>query len=890
MRCGRLLWSEVTDGDGGGGAPQGLSGQTIGDHFLLGDLIDANAGTQRFEAVDQRTHTSVQVLVVDNIGDPSQVIASIQADVDAVSQNQAGLVLPIAVGQVGDAGVFTVEPAQNGITLRQRLVEEEAILPRVAMRIASEILAPLRDMHEMGLTHLGISPDSVRLVKDDMGVERALLADVGLYHAWAFDQANQRDPSGCRARPEYIAPEIVAGRALTGQTDLYLVGLTVYEMLTGRMTFSSGDFRKTARQHAISRPLSPRIVRRQAQIPRDLDALVMRLLEKTPSRRPSDASAVLSGLVEVGEKDDANRNRTSLNFRSVTSRRPEPEAPESEAAPVAGSTSSGAQEKPETDAPKASADERPQTAPLISVGQVVAVPESTDTPIDAAADQDAEVAESEATTDPVSTDTEDEGLPSVSITSSPEAVSSEVLDPSTATEEVAPLDLDQPLKEGETAASNKPRFKGTETGQWFVESIDELQAAQENLPDYDEFDALPKDRNLFPYVLGILGVFVAVFIYSISGDDADATDESGDAAETVAEAPAEGSSSTPGNEPDALPNTQDTVDRLAPMEAQITAALETPGWSPKADADQGIRQLLTDMRNIEPEARRANAMATKVALKVLEQALAAAQREELEETRLLLKTSSEFGAPDGSQIKTAQAQVYAALGQTGDQAAADDSAVAEGNTPTEAEESSKGTNAEAETKSTEATDSGEGPQPADDAPKAPVVKNKPSADSPKTVVEKPKAPVAQPKPKAPVAQPKPKAPVAKPKAAVSSSGPTVSDLLRNGDRLLKQGNYAGASQAFRDALKINKKAHRAHSGLGTAAFKQSKFSDAVDHHRRAARYNKKSAQYRVNLAKAYIKTQAYKKAQSQLKKALSFKPGYGKAEKLLRIVEKKLGQ
>ena len=270
MRCRRLCWSEVTDGDGGGGPSVGLTGQTIGEYFLLGEAVDSDLGYQRYDAIDQRTETPVRISLIEHVNDVDAVHKTIENELETLAAaSVSGLLMPLPLDELvtwsfhrrtltGEHFSPSAPPA------------EEAILPRVAMRIVTEVLAPLQTLRA-NLIHVGISPDSILLRKDDMGVERALLSGFALRHVLALDQANQRDPSGCRARPEYIAPEIVAGRALTPQTDLYLVGLSFYEMLTGRTTFSSGDFRKTARQHAISRPLSPRIVRRQAQIPRDLD-------------------------------------------------------------------------------------------------------------------------------------------------------------------------------------------------------------------------------------------------------------------------------------------------------------------------------------------------------------------------------------------------------------------------------------------------------------------------------------------------------------------------------------------------------------------------------------------------------------------------------------------
>ena len=99
---------------------------------------------------------------------------------------------------------------------------------------------------------------------------------------------------------------------MTPQTDQYLVGLVLYEMLSGRQAFSGDTFRKTARRHAIERPLSPRIVQRKANIPKLVDKLVMRCLEKTPSRRYDSVQDIIDELEEIASNDDNFRARPKI--------------------------------------------------------------------------------------------------------------------------------------------------------------------------------------------------------------------------------------------------------------------------------------------------------------------------------------------------------------------------------------------------------------------------------------------------------------------------------------------------------------------------------------------------------------------------------------------------
>ena len=95
--------------------------------------------------------------------------------------------------------------------------------------------------------------------------------------------------------------EAVSGRQLNFQTDVYSVGLILYEMLAGRPAFQGEDFKKVARKHALERPLNPRIVNRAAKLSSELDRSVMKALEKMVKRRYETASEFLTALVDTPE-------------------------------------------------------------------------------------------------------------------------------------------------------------------------------------------------------------------------------------------------------------------------------------------------------------------------------------------------------------------------------------------------------------------------------------------------------------------------------------------------------------------------------------------------------------------------------------------------------------
>ena len=109
MRCRRLCWSEVTDGDGGGGPSVGLTGQTIGEYFLLGEAVDSDLGYQRYDAIDQRNETPVRISLIEHVNDVEAVHKTIENELETLAAaSVSGLLMPVPLDELA-SWFFIVE-------------------------------------------------------------------------------------------------------------------------------------------------------------------------------------------------------------------------------------------------------------------------------------------------------------------------------------------------------------------------------------------------------------------------------------------------------------------------------------------------------------------------------------------------------------------------------------------------------------------------------------------------------------------------------------------------------------------------------------------------------------------------------------------------------------
>ncbi|HYX43859.1 MAG TPA: protein kinase [Acidimicrobiales bacterium] len=203
---------------------------------------------------------------------------------------------------VDDGVAYIVMELVDGHTLRQELAEHGALTPVRAIHVATQVADALDYAHRSGVIHRDVKPANILLTED----ERVKVADFGiakaaietLEDATGGSVANDLTQSGAIVgTAKYLSPEQVNGEAVDGRSDVYALGVVLYEMLCGRPPFAGDTDVAVAMQHATATPLSPRQVR--AGIPRPLEAIVLRAMEKSPEQRYPSAAEMHSALLSV---------------------------------------------------------------------------------------------------------------------------------------------------------------------------------------------------------------------------------------------------------------------------------------------------------------------------------------------------------------------------------------------------------------------------------------------------------------------------------------------------------------------------------------------------------------------------------------------------------------
>jgi serine/threonine protein kinase len=227
---------------------------------------------------------AIKTLALANTGRAATVTRLLQEARLVSRLNHPNVVTLYDAGETAGAPYLVFEYVP-GETLDQRLARERKMQPPRATEIALEILAGLEHAHEQGILHRDIKPGNIIFGSDG----KARIMDFGI-----ATPMSETGSEGFTATPLYAAPEYVATQAYTKVSDLYAVAVVLYEMLTGQAPFSGSNVNAVLQRVRNENPKSPsQIVN---AIDEELNALVLRGLEKMPEKRFESAQAFAAAL------------------------------------------------------------------------------------------------------------------------------------------------------------------------------------------------------------------------------------------------------------------------------------------------------------------------------------------------------------------------------------------------------------------------------------------------------------------------------------------------------------------------------------------------------------------------------------------------------------------
>lgn len=176
----------------------------------------------------------------------------------------------------------------EGINLHELIDQRGPLSPRYAAKLASQALHGLDAIHRAGIVHRDVSPENLMITRDNEGEERVKIIDLGIAKQW--DTEDDKTKTGMFVgKWKYCSPEhlgmLQPGERIDGRADLYSFGIVLYEMLTGVPPFQADTPHAYLMMHSSERPRALREANPGVTAPPELEAIILRALEKDRARR-----------------------------------------------------------------------------------------------------------------------------------------------------------------------------------------------------------------------------------------------------------------------------------------------------------------------------------------------------------------------------------------------------------------------------------------------------------------------------------------------------------------------------------------------------------------------------------------------------------------------------
>ncbi len=280
---------------------------TPGDMLGSRYRIEAEAGEgaigKVYRATDLDLHRTVALKVVrpELAGDPQSLDQLIQ-EISVASQISHKNILRIHDLGEADGLRFVSMAWAEGENLSQ-LLHRTGPLPESRIReLALQLCDGLMAAHEQGISHRDLKPSNILF----SSAGHVCIADFGLARS-AADSALSRpsaavEAGSCSGTPLYMSPEQVDGASVDCRTDIYSLGLILYEMATGRIPFSESSVVQTITQRLTESPASPRVL--NSGISEQLAAVILRCLERDPAARYPTVEAVRADLAQPAKSSE----------------------------------------------------------------------------------------------------------------------------------------------------------------------------------------------------------------------------------------------------------------------------------------------------------------------------------------------------------------------------------------------------------------------------------------------------------------------------------------------------------------------------------------------------------------------------------------------------------
>ncbi|HLL21082.1 MAG TPA: protein kinase, partial [Kofleriaceae bacterium] len=271
-----------------------LVGRVLGDKFRLTACIGIGGSGAVYRADQIALGRTVAVkLLNEELSADAKMIRRFRDEATSASRlNHPNCVSIIDYGQSPDGLLYLAMEYVKGPTLTQLLVNENPLAIERVVDIIMQALSGIEEAHLSGVVHADLKADNIILDQRRAGVDVVKIVDFGI--ARLVTGVRDPDDRSISGTPEYMAPEVISGAPPSFASDIYAVGIILYELLAYKTPFFAGSTTEILANHL--KALIPSLQSRREQVSKELDAIVAKALAKHPQDRFATAGEMRAAL------------------------------------------------------------------------------------------------------------------------------------------------------------------------------------------------------------------------------------------------------------------------------------------------------------------------------------------------------------------------------------------------------------------------------------------------------------------------------------------------------------------------------------------------------------------------------------------------------------------
>lgn len=352
-------------------------GTVLDGKYRLDSLLAEGGMGSVYKATHVMLGKTVAIKLIKPAIDVSpEIVRRFQREARATTAlNHPNIIAVNDLGQTPDGTLYIAMEFIDGPSLKTVIQQTRAIAPARTIALLRQVASALSVAHKHGIIHRDLKPQNIMLTKSHDGAELVKLVDFGIAKTLEEGATQLTQAGHALGTPYYMSPEQIEGREVDARSDLYALGIILYEMLVGEVPFSDQSTPAVLVKQLKERPARPSI--KNPNVSPALEAVALRCLEKDPTQRYQTAEEFMAALDEAGASMSQVGDMPTIPMRARAAA-PSTAAEEATMPRQAAVSASGAADQPTVPRQAAAATAQP-VAPGPSPSPAASVPRNVDT-------------------------------------------------------------------------------------------------------------------------------------------------------------------------------------------------------------------------------------------------------------------------------------------------------------------------------------------------------------------------------------------------------------------------------------------------------------------------------------------------------------------------------